>query len=186
MLTEYLAAALSAARFEIIKDEVPYYGSIPALTGVWATGRTRDECQRNLASALGDWVFFSIARGEEPPTVNGISLVLPKTVATSRDRPVGPIVLECPAELSVALGKRPAEAGREIQLMAALRLYEFGRISSGLAARLAGMSRAEFIVTCGQFGVSIFQQTPEELAVDTANAGNRYPNSSTHCPLLGD
>ena len=82
-------------------------------------------------------------------------------------------VLDCPSELSVALGKRPAEVGREVQLMAALRLYEIGRISSGLAASLAGMSRVEFITTCGQFGVSIFQQTPEELAVDIANASNR-------------
>ena len=83
------------------------------------------------------------------------------------------IVLDCPQELAVALGKRPAEAARELQLMAALRLYETGRISSGLAARLAGMSRVEFIMTCGQFGVSIFQQTPEELGVDIANASNR-------------
>ena len=83
------------------------------------------------------------------------------------------IVLDCPQELAVALGKRPAEAARELQLLAALRLYETGRISSGLAARLAGMSRVEFIMTCGQFGVSIFQQTPEELGVDIANASNR-------------
>ncbi len=83
------------------------------------------------------------------------------------------IILECPDELSVALGKRPAEVAREVQLMAALRMYEFGRISSGLAARLAGMSRVEFIMTCGQYGVSIFQQTPEELADDIANASNR-------------
>lgn len=83
------------------------------------------------------------------------------------------IVLDCPEELSVALGKRPAEAAREVQLMAALRLYEFGRISSGLAARLAGMTRVEFLLRCGQFGVSVFQQTPDELAVDIANASHR-------------
>jgi predicted RNase H-like HicB family nuclease len=81
MLTEYLAAALDAAHFEIIRDEEPFYGSIPALKGVWATGRTLEECRRNLASALEDWVFFSIAQGEEPPAVNGISLVLPKQMA---------------------------------------------------------------------------------------------------------
>lgn len=83
------------------------------------------------------------------------------------------MVVECPEELSAALGKRPAEAAREVQLMAALRLYELGRISSGLAARLARMSRVEFIMTCGQCGVSIFQQTPEELADDIASARDR-------------
>jgi predicted RNase H-like HicB family nuclease len=81
MLTEYLTAALESAHFEIIEDEEPYYGNIPAMKGVWATGKTLEECRRNLASALEDWVLFSIARGQELPVVNGISLVLPHRVA---------------------------------------------------------------------------------------------------------
>lgn len=74
--------------------------------------------------------------------------------------------IEYPSELTVALGKRPEEAVREIQFMAALKLFEAGRISSGLAAKLAGMSRVAFLLQCGQHGVSVFQQTPEELESD--------------------
>ena len=81
MLTEYLMAGLESAHFEIIDDAEPYYGHIPALKGVWATGKTLEECRRNLASALEDWVLFSIARGQELPTLNGISIVLPQRVA---------------------------------------------------------------------------------------------------------
>ena len=73
MLTEYLAAALDTAHFEIIEDDEPYYGQIPALQGVWATGKTLDECRRNLASALEDWVLSSIASGQDLPIVNGVA-----------------------------------------------------------------------------------------------------------------
>lgn len=76
------------------------------------------------------------------------------------------LTIEYPPELSAALGKRAPEVGREIRLMAALKLFESGRISSGLAATLAGMSRAAFLLRCGEHGVSIFQQTPEEVASD--------------------
>ncbi|MBN1671574.1 MAG: UPF0175 family protein [Kiritimatiellae bacterium] len=80
------------------------------------------------------------------------------------------LTLEYPPELSSALGKRPNEAAQEIRLMAALKFFESGRISSGLAAKLAGMPRAEFLLACGRYGVSVFQQTPEELQTDAQAA----------------
>jgi len=80
------------------------------------------------------------------------------------------LTIDYPAELSVALGKRPDEAARELRLMAALKLFEAGRISSGLAAKLAGMSRVAFLGQCGQYGVSVFQQDPQELRSDTQAA----------------
>ena len=48
MIREYIEAALERARYEIIDDEEPYYGEVPELQGVWATGRTLEECRRNL------------------------------------------------------------------------------------------------------------------------------------------
>ena len=48
-------------------------------------------------------------------------------------------------------------------LMAALKMFELGKVSSGKAAELAGMSRVEFIETCGRYRVSVFNYTPEEL-----------------------
>ena len=46
MITEYINAALSHAKYEIIEDTEPYYGEIPELKGVWATGKTLEECRR--------------------------------------------------------------------------------------------------------------------------------------------
>ena len=55
-------------------------------------------------------------------------------------------------------------------MASALKLFDLGRISSGLAARLAGMARVEFLLLCGQYDVSIFQQTEEELSSDVEAA----------------
>ncbi|HOU11901.1 MAG TPA: type II toxin-antitoxin system HicB family antitoxin [Anaerolineae bacterium] len=63
MLLQYIQAALDRAHYEMIEDEDPFYGEIPSLQGVWATGKTLEECRRNLADAVEDWLLFSIARG---------------------------------------------------------------------------------------------------------------------------
>jgi len=76
------------------------------------------------------------------------------------------MTLDCGPELAVALGRREADLEGEVRLASALKLFELGRISSGLAARLAGMARVEFLLLCGQYGVSVFQQTEKELVSD--------------------
>jgi predicted HTH domain antitoxin len=71
--------------------------------------------------------------------------------------------IDCTPELSVALGRRGEELIHELRLASALKLYELGRISSGLAATLAGVPRVKFLQICGDYGVSIFQVTPDDL-----------------------
>jgi len=50
-----------------------------------------------------------------------------------------------------------------IRLMAALKMFELGKVSSGKAAQLAGMSRVEFLETCGRYRVSVFNYFAQEL-----------------------
>lgn len=76
------------------------------------------------------------------------------------------MAIDCRPDLALALGRRESELEREVRLASALKLFELGRISSGLAARLAGMPRVEFLLLCGQYGVSVFQQTEDELSSD--------------------
>lgn len=40
---------------------------------------------------------------------------------------------------------------RELCVLAAVKLYELGRLSSGRAAELAGMSRVEFMMNLGRY-----------------------------------
>lgn len=81
MLTEYIQEALDRARYEIIEDEEPYYGEIPELSGVWATGVNLESCRRNLAVALEDWIVFSLVRGLSIPSLGDKVIQPPSLVA---------------------------------------------------------------------------------------------------------
>ena len=63
-------------------------------------------------------------------------------------------------ESAVHMTKEELES--HIRLMAALKMFELGKVSSGKAAELAGMSRVEFLETCGRYKVSVFNYPPEE------------------------
>lgn len=81
MLLAYIQASLERAKYEIIEDEEPFYGEVPELEGVWATGHTLEECRRNLAEAVEDWLLFSIAKGLPVPTLGEASIRLPEKIA---------------------------------------------------------------------------------------------------------
>lgn len=78
MLLQYIQTALECAHYEIIKDEEPFYGEVPPLVGVWATGKTLEECRRKLAEAIEDWVLFSIAKGLPIPALGEVAIHLPE------------------------------------------------------------------------------------------------------------
>lgn len=59
---------------------------------------------------------------------------------------------------------------REIQLILAAKLYEQGTLSIGQAAVVAGVSKRTFMELLGDYGVSLFNYAPTELAEDIANA----------------
>lgn len=67
-------------------------------------------------------------------------------------------------ELSIQTTKEELEA--QIRLMAALKMFELGKLSSGKAAELSGVSRVEFFELCGRYRVSIFNYDPEELEAE--------------------
>ncbi|MDD5323560.1 MAG: hypothetical protein PHD43_23735 [Methylococcales bacterium] len=52
MIREYIKAAMKNAHYEIIEDEEPYYGEITELKGIWAKGKTLEECRVNLSENL--------------------------------------------------------------------------------------------------------------------------------------
>jgi predicted HTH domain antitoxin len=56
----------------------------------------------------------------------------------------------------------------EIKMIVAARLFDLGELSSGQAAKLAGITKREFIESVGRYGVSIFQYSAEELQRDLA------------------
>ncbi|MCP1716343.1 putative RNase H-like HicB family nuclease [Methanocalculus alkaliphilus] len=57
MILEYREKALSHARYEIIDDEESYYGEVPGLAGVYANGRSLEECRENLKHVIEGWIL---------------------------------------------------------------------------------------------------------------------------------
>jgi predicted HTH domain antitoxin len=54
----------------------------------------------------------------------------------------------------------------EIRFLAAAKLYELGRLSSGKAAQLAGMSRVLFLQQLSQIGVPAINLRDEEIEAE--------------------
>ena len=78
MIREYIQAALARAKYEIIEDEEPYYGEIKGLKGVWATGKTLEDCRSKLADVLDGWILVRLSRGMPIPPVGGVRIRVPK------------------------------------------------------------------------------------------------------------
>jgi predicted RNase H-like HicB family nuclease len=74
MLIEYIQSALEKAKYEIINDEEPYYGEIPELKGVWATGTTLEECRKKLAEVIEGWIIIRLKRGLPIPSIDGYNI----------------------------------------------------------------------------------------------------------------
>jgi predicted RNase H-like HicB family nuclease len=81
MLLRYIQTALEQAHYELLEDEEPFYGEVPELAGVWATGKTLEACRNNLVEAIEDWLLFSIAKGLPIPVLGEVSIRLPEKVA---------------------------------------------------------------------------------------------------------
>jgi predicted HTH domain antitoxin len=80
------------------------------------------------------------------------------------------LTIPYPDDLLLSLKETREEFEAEARLLLAVKLYELGRVSTGRAAALAGMSRVEFIFALDRFGLSPIGVDPEELEEDLANA----------------
>ncbi len=71
MFAEYIQAAMERATYEIIDDPEPFYGEVPELQGVWATGKTLEECRKELQSVIEGWIALKLRLGHPIPPIGG-------------------------------------------------------------------------------------------------------------------
>jgi predicted HTH domain antitoxin len=73
------------------------------------------------------------------------------------------IVIDIPEKILLAEKVSENEFALELRSLAAVKLFELGRLSSGRAAELAGMSRVEFLLRLGRYKVFPFENELNDL-----------------------
>lgn len=82
MFAEYIQAALERAEYEIIDNPDPYYAHVPGLVGVWATGKTFEECRKELIEVIEEWIVAKLQWGQNVPPMGGL------TISSSSKEPI--------------------------------------------------------------------------------------------------
>ena len=77
MFAEYIKAALEKAEYKVIDDPDPIFGEVPELEGVWATGKTIEECRNELIEVIEEWIVARLQRGLSIPMLCGQTIGSP-------------------------------------------------------------------------------------------------------------
>ena len=82
MFAEYIQAALEKAEYEVIDNPEPFYAHVPGLVGVWATGKTVEDCRKELIEVIEEWIVAKLQWGQPIPPMGGL------TILTSSKEPI--------------------------------------------------------------------------------------------------
>lgn len=80
------------------------------------------------------------------------------------------IEIEYPDSLPDLLQESSEVFEKEAKMAMAVKLFELKRISSGMAAKIAGVDRSTFLLDLHRYGVEMINMEPEELTSDVENA----------------
>lgn len=78
--------------------------------------------------------------------------------------------IEFPETVLIACGWSREEFIRESKFLLVAKLFELGRLSSGKAAELCGLSRPEFLLAMGRLGVPVADLDDSELEREFSDA----------------
>jgi predicted HTH domain antitoxin len=81
------------------------------------------------------------------------------------------IVIDIPEKVLLAEKTDEVSFARELRTLAAVKMYELGRLSSGRVAELAGMPRVEFLLTLGRYKVFPFEAELQDLESGIVDVG---------------
>jgi predicted RNase H-like HicB family nuclease len=75
MFAEYIQAALEKAEYEVIDNPEPFYAHVPSLVGVWATGKTVEDCRKELIEVIEEWIVAKLQWGQPIPPMGGLTIL---------------------------------------------------------------------------------------------------------------
>ncbi len=73
MLTEYIQNAMRLAHYELMENG-RFFGTISSCKGLYAEGKTLEQCREELQSTLEDWLLLGLQLGHNLPVIDGINL----------------------------------------------------------------------------------------------------------------
>ena len=79
-------------------------------------------------------------------------------------------IVQYPDTFPDAVNVSRREFEQEARLAMAVKLFEMGRLSSGMAAQIAGIGRVQFLLQLDRFGIPMIDLSEEELQQDCENA----------------
>lgn len=74
--------------------------------------------------------------------------------------------IEYPESWAAAAGASLERFEEEARMALAMKLFEMGRLTSGQAARLAGVSRTAFLLSCPQWNVPTVAWDAAEISAE--------------------
>ncbi|MDK3159974.1 UPF0175 family protein [Kamptonema cortianum] len=80
------------------------------------------------------------------------------------------ITIEYPERLPDFLQESSEQFEKEAKLALSAKLYELGRISSGVGAQMCGMTRSDFLLEIGKMKVSVFNSGLDDLEIEFNHA----------------
>jgi len=80
------------------------------------------------------------------------------------------ITISYPTSLAWSLKMKDKEFEQEMKVISLIKLYELGKISSGIAAGLLSITRLDFLKLLARYNVSYIASSEEDLIVDVENA----------------
>ncbi|MBI5875832.1 MAG: type II toxin-antitoxin system HicB family antitoxin [Deltaproteobacteria bacterium] len=81
MLFEYIQRALETTEYKKL-DGGTWFAEIPGFEGVWANGKTVEECRKELMDVLDEWLILKLRDRDPVPNIKGIEINI-KEAATA-------------------------------------------------------------------------------------------------------